>query len=227
MIKFEKVTKKHKNGTIAVSNIDLKVEDGEFIFLTGPTGAGKSTLIRLLIRDLLPTEGSIKVDEFEVEKLPKKKIPHLRRKIGVIFQELKLLTDRTVHENIAIALEVLGNKQDEIKKSVEEILDMVGLKGFEEKFPLQLSGGELRRTAIARAIIKKPKILLADEPTADLDPVASWEIIKIMNEINKTGTTIIMATHNLEVVNSSGKRVITLDKGRILKDQKNGKYETK
>jgi len=227
MIKFNKVTKKFKNGTFGISNINIIVEEGEFVFLTGSTGAGKSTLIRLLIADILPSEGSIKIGDLEVTKLPKRKIPELRRSIGVIFQELKLLTDRTVKENIALSLEILGKNHQEIDKAVVEAIKIVNLEGLEDKFPLQLSGGELQRTAIARALIKKPKIILADEPTADLDPATSWGIIELLNNINKSGTTIIMATHNMEIVNSLGKRVITLDKGKIIKDQKKGKYETK
>jgi len=226
MIKFEKVSKKFNNGTTALSDIDFVIEEKEFVFLTGPSGAGKSTIIRLLIGDYPPSTGSITFLDWEVNKIPKKKLPHLRRKMGIVFQELKLLMDRSVFENVAIALEVLGAKDKEIKEKVKETLEMVGLGDDMDKFPLQLSGGELQRTAIARAIIKKPEILLADEPTADLDPATSWEIIRLLSEINKMGTTVIMATHNLEIVNALGKRVMSLDKGKIIKDEEKGKYKT-
>lgn len=226
MIKFEKVSKKFNNGTTALSEVDFEIKEKEFVFLTGPSGAGKSTIIRLLIGDYLPTSGSVKFLDWEVNKIPPKKLPHMRRKMGIVFQELKLLMDRSVFENVAIALEVLGAKDKEIKEKVKETLEMVGLGDDMEKYPLQLSGGELQRTAIARAIIKKPDILLADEPTADLDPATSWEIIRLLNEINKMGTTVIMATHNLEIVNALGKRVMSLDKGKIIKDEEKGKYNT-
>lgn len=220
MIKFDRVSKKYKNGTIALEDINLTVENNEFLFLTGPSGAGKSTIIRLLMRDLLPSEGNITINDWKVNKIPKVKIPIFRRKIGVVFQELKLLTDRTVFENVALALEVFGKKGKELKSLVKETLEKVGLPGFEDKFPVQLSGGELQRTAIARAIIKNPDILLADEPTAELDPAISQDIINLLTQINDTGTTVIMATHNIEVVKDFGKRAIALDKGKIVSDEK-------
>lgn len=220
MIKFDRVSKKYKNGTVALENINLIVEDKEFLFLTGPSGAGKSTVIRLLMRDLLPSEGNITLNDWKVNKIPKVKIPILRRKIGVVFQELKLLTDRTVFENVALALQVFGKTGKELEGLVKETLQKVGLEGFEDKFPVQLSGGELQRTAIARAIIKNPDLLLADEPTAELDPAISKGIVNLLTQINDTGTTVIMATHNPEVVKHFSKRVITLDKGKIVGDEK-------
>lgn len=227
MITFEKVTKKFKNGTLALSDINLEIADNEFIFLTGPSGAGKSTLIKLLLKDIAPTEGKISLDDWEITKLSPQKIPALRRKIGVVFQELKLLMDRTVYENVALVLEVLGKKEKEIKEEVIKVLDLVGISDLMDKFPLQLSGGELQRTAIARALVRKPKIFLADEPTADLDPATSWEILNILSEINKGGATVVMATHNMDIVNAMVKRVVSLNKGKIVNDQLKGKYKTR
>jgi len=220
MIKFDRVSKKYKNGTTALEDINLVVEDNEFIFLTGPSGAGKSTIIRLLMRELLPSEGNITLNDWKVNKIPKGKIPQLRRKIGTVFQELKLLTDRTIFENVALALQVFGKTGKELENLVKETLQKVGLEGFEDKFPVQLSGGELQRTAIARAIIKNPDLLLADEPTAELDPKISHDIVELLTKINDSGTTVIMATHNIEVVKHFGKRVITLEKGKIVGDEK-------
>lgn len=224
MIKFDKVTKKFPNGTTAVSDISFSVADKEFVFLTGTVGAGKSTLFRLLIREILPSQGIIKFNDWNITKLPSSKIYELRRKIGVIFQELKLLLDRSVAENVSLALEIQGLPEKEIKTRIQNTLELVGLGDAADKFPVQLSGGELQRTAIARAIIKKPEVVLADEPTGNLDPATSWGIIKLLTEINKMGTTVIMATHNQDIVNSMGQRVITLEKGIIIKDEKMGKY---
>ncbi|RJQ36076.1 ATP-binding cassette domain-containing protein [Candidatus Microgenomates bacterium] len=225
MIKLEKVSKKFSTGSSGLSEISLIVEKGEFVFLVGPTGSGKTTIFRLLIRDLLPSEGSITVGDFDIIKLPKQKISYYRKKIGVVFQDLKLLFDRTVLENIVLPLEVVGVKTLEAKKRAEEIMNQVGILDHQDKFPLQLSGGELQRAAIARALVLSPDILLADEPTGNLDPKTSKEIIKLLLEINKNGTTIIMATHNEDIVNQLAKRVVALEKGRILRDEKKGKYE--
>lgn len=226
MIKFENVTKKFPDGTIALSDIDLKIGDKEFLFVIGPSGAGKTTLLRLITRDLTPTSGKIKVDGTDLSKLPGAKIPELRRRIGTIFQDYKLLFDRTVFENVALALEVIGMDEKEIGKEVSKLLGRVGLSGKENFFPQQLSGGELQRTAIARALAPHPEIILADEPTADLDPATAWEIISMLAAINKEGTIVIMATHNAEVVNTLSKRVVILDRGKIVKDEKVGKYVT-
>lgn len=219
MIKFDKVVKKF-GSTSALDNIDLEINDKEFVFLTGPTGAGKTTFFRLLIRDLLPTKGKVFVDDLDLAKLPSHKIPHLRKKIGVIFQDLKLLLDRTIFENIALPLEIIGKKPPEIKKRVEELLSQVDLSGFGTRFPLELSGGELQRVSIARAIATEPQILLADEPTGNLDIGTSWSIMKLLSEINERGTTIIMATHNVDIVATLKKRKIVLDKGKVVKDEK-------
>lgn len=225
MIKLEKVSKTFSLGTSGLTDINLAIEKGEFVFLVGPTGSGKTTLFRLLIRDLLPTEGSIIVGEFDVVKLAHKKIPHFRKKIGIIFQDLKLLIDRTVFENISLPLEVCGIGYLDIKKKVEEVMEQVEIISQKDKFPIQLSGGELQRVAIARALMLSPEVLLADEPTGNLDPKTTEDILELLLEINKKGTTVIMATHSAEIVNNLSKRVITLRKGSLIKDQKKGKYE--
>lgn len=218
MISFEGVTKKFGAGDTALSDISFSVEKGEFIFVVGPTGSGKTTLFRLIIRETLPSQGRIKINEFDVATLPKKKVADLRKKIGVVFQDLKLLMDRTIAENVALPLSVSGVKAEEVKVKVEEILKQVGVLEHSQKFPVQLSGGELQRVAIARALVLGPDILLADEPTGNLDAATSWEIVKLLTDINKKGTTVVMATHNADIVKSLGKRVIELDKGELIKD---------
>jgi cell division transport system ATP-binding protein len=226
MIKFEKVTKRFPDGTIALSDIDFEVKDREFIFIVGPTGAGKTTLLRLITRDLQPTSGDIVVDKINFKKMPTSGIPQLRRKIGTIFQDYKLLVDRTLWENVALTLEVMGRREKEIAEEVGEVLKRVGLSGKENFFPQQLSGGELQRTSVARALVGQPDIILADEPTADLDPATAWGIISLLDQINKAGTTVLMATHNAEIVNTLSRRVLYLDRGKIIKDQDKGKYDT-
>lgn len=225
MIKFEKVTKKFGNGVIAVGEIDLEIPDKEFIFITGPSGAGKTTLLRLLIRDLLPSSGAIFFNEWNLVKLPKKRVPHLRRLVGMVFQDYKLLLDRTIFENVALTLEIAGKKQKEINQKVKETLALVGLEAQTNLFPLQISGGELQRASIARALVCTPEVILADEPTGNLDPETSKEIMDLLEEINKMGTTIIMATHNMSIVDRMKKRVVTLNKGKVVRDVKEGKYE--
>lgn len=224
MIQVNKVSKAFGTGTFGLSEVSLSIEKGEFVFLVGPTGSGKTTLFRLMIRDILPTKGSIIVGEWDIVKLPHHKIPDLRKKIGVIFQDLKLLSDRTIFENTILPLEVIGKKQEEAQKRAEELLDEVGMLAHRDKFPIQLSGGELQRVAIARSLALSPDVLLADEPTGDLDPATSKDIVKLLLSINEKGTTVIMATHNFEVVNKLSKRVIALEKGKIVRDQKKGKY---
>lgn len=224
LISFRNVSKIYGDGTHALDDISFTVSSGEFVFLVGPSGVGKTTILRLLIRHLLPTTGKIHIDEVEVTKLPRSRIPKLRRKVGMIFQDFKILFDKTVAENVAIALEILGNTRGEIDKKVTEVLHLVGLDDKTNYFPIQLSAGELQRAAIARAIVGGPRVLLADEPTGNLDPATSWEILKILNEVNKLGTTIVMATHNVDIVNSMKKRVISMKKGKIIKDEKEGKY---
>lgn len=223
MIKFENVIKKFPDGTVAVNNINFEISDGEFAFLVGPSGSGKTTILRLLIRDLPATCGKITVDEHVLEKISSGKITQLRRKIGCVFQDLKLLFDRSVFENVALSLWVLGRKQAEIKQEVEEKLALVDLVDQKDFFPAQLSGGELQRVAIARALAGNPKYLLADEPTGNVDEANAWKIVKILDKINKAGTTVLMATHNSEIVDTLNKRVIRLEDGHVVSDKK-GKY---
>ncbi len=227
MIKLDKVSKKFGTGVFGLSDITLSVENGEFVFLVGPTGSGKTTIFRLLIRDVLPTEGSITINDWDIVKLPKHKIPHLRKKVGVVFQDLKLLFDRTIFENISLPLEVSGINPNEARKRAEEVLTQVGLFSHKDKFPIQLSGGELQRTAIARALVLSPEILLADEPTGNLDPATSWEIVKLLSDINEKGTTVIMATHNADIVKSLSKRIIELEKGHMVYNNKHKMHEAK
>ncbi len=224
MIDFQNVSKKFPDGTFVLSDINLKISDGEFVFIIGPSGAGKTTVLRLITRDLVLTTGAIFVDGANLTKIKDAKLPEFRRKIGTVFQDYRLLHDRTVFENVALALEILGKTEAEITHEVAEVLKKVGLAGRENYFPVQLSGGELQRTSIARAVIAQPLIVLADEPTADLDPATEWEIISLLDTINKAGKTVIMATHKAEVVNTMGKRVVQLEKGKIVRDLKKGKY---
>jgi cell division transport system ATP-binding protein len=220
MILLNNVSKKFGTGASALSDVTLSVRRGEFVFLVGPTGSGKTTIFRLIIKDMLPTSGDIVVNNLDINKLPKGKLSSFRKKIGVIFQDLKLMSDRTVFENVHLPLDVAGVKQEDAIKIVNEILSQVGLSDHKEKFPLQLSGGELQRVAIARSLVLSPEILLADEPTGNLDNQTSWEIVKILSEINNKGTTVIMATHNEEIVKNLGKRVIRIEKGKVIKDER-------
>lgn len=226
MIKLVKVSKTFPAGTIGLSDVTLLIEKGEFVFLVGPTGSGKTTLFRLLIREVLPSKGSIVVGDLDLIKLPAKKIPNLRRRVGVVFQDLKLLFDRTIFENVSLPLEVVRVKPQEVKKKVEEILSKVGILEHRDKFPIQLSGGELQRAAIARALVLSPEILIADEPTGNLDPKTSLDIVSLLLDINKKGTTVVMATHNVSAVDSFLRRVIALEKGRVVRDVKKGTYGT-
>lgn len=224
MIIFEHVTKKFGQ-TPALDDVSLEIKQGEFVFIVGPSGAGKSTFLRVLTRETFPSSGKILLSHQDITKLKGKDIPNLRRKVGVVFQDFKLLDDRTVFENVALTLEVLGKSDEEIAKMVEHILKLVDIWDKKDLFPRQLSGGEAQRTAIARAVVGKPDILLADEPTGDLDFKTAWGVIQLLNEINSWGTTIVMATHNQEIVNTLKRRVISLKKGQIVKDTKEGKYE--
>lgn len=225
IIKFEDVSKKYSSTITALADIDLEVKSGEFVFLVGPSGAGKSTLLRLLAKEYNPTSGKIIVEDIDITKLKGKGITEYRRKIGFVFQDFKLLDDRTVFENVSLALEVRGFDDNEINKEVERILKLFEIWDRRNLFPNQLSGGEAQRTAIARAMIGKPDLLLADEPTGDLDPETSWGVMQLLNEINSWGTTILMATHNSEIVNTLKRRVVTIKKGKIVRDRKEGKYE--
>ena len=220
MIRFSKVSKQFRTGVFGISEVSFDVEKGEFVFLVGPTGSGKTTIFRLLTRETLPTEGEIVVDNWDVIKLPGGKVPNLRKKIGVVFQDLKLMMDRTIFENIVLPLEVSGIKTLEAIKIVDEIMEKTGIATHKEKFPVQLSGGELQRVAIARALTLSPDILLADEPTGNLDNDTAFEIMKLLSEINEKGTTVIMATHNEDIIKTLSKRKISLNKGRLVGDDK-------
>lgn len=226
MIQFESVTKKYPNGQIALEDINLKIEDGEFVFLVGPSGAGKTSLLRLFTREIWPSAGRILLSEEDILKIPSSKIPYLRRKIGTVFQDFKLLLTRTIFENVAVPLEVVSKSEKEIEETVSSVLEKVGLLEKADMFPAQLSGGEIQRTAIARAIVSKPSVLLADEPTGDLDPKTALSIVKLLEKINdEDKTTIIMASHNSQIVDHFKKRVVFLKNGKIEKDEKEGKYE--
>lgn len=220
MIILENVSKKFGTGVFAISDITFSIEKGEFVFLIGPTGSGKTTIFRLIIREMIPTEGRVVVNDWDLGKLPNRKVSDLRKKIGVVFQDLKLLADRTILENTILPLEVSGVKSREAIRRAEETLSQVGILEHKDKFPIQLSGGELQRAAIARALILSPDILLADEPTGNLDEATSWEIVKLLSDINEKGTTVIMATHSAEIIKKLNKRIVELDKGKILHDKK-------
>ena len=218
MIRLSKVSKQFRTGVFALSDISFSVAKGEFVFLVGPTGSGKTTIFRLLTRESLPTSGEIVVDNWDIVKLPMNKVAHLRKKIGVVFQDLKLLMDRTIFENIILPLEISGINAITAKKIAEEIMEKVGIGPHKDKFPIQLSGGELQRAVIARALTLEPDILLADEPTGNLDQETAMGIVKLLAEFNKKGTTIIMATHNEDIIKKLSKRTISLDKGQLAKD---------
>lgn len=225
VIRFEDVSKKFTANITALENINLEINGGEFVFIVGPSGAGKSTLLKLLSRELLPSEGKIIVDNTDITRIKNSDLPIYRRKVGFVFQDFKLLEDITVFENVALALEVRNFEEAEIRKEVERILKLFEIWERKNLFPNQLSGGEAQRTAIARAMIGKPEILLADEPTGDLDPQTSWGVIQLLNEINSWGTTVIMATHNAEVVNTLKRRVVSIKNGKVTRDKKEGKYD--
>ncbi|MBI4226587.1 ATP-binding cassette domain-containing protein [Candidatus Roizmanbacteria bacterium] len=224
MIKFENVTKKFPLGNLAVDEVSFEIEDKEFIFIVGPSGAGKTTILKLILREFLPTNGTILVDDFDIASRHFDQVEILRRKIGMIFQDFKILFDKNVYENIALSLKVSDLSDDQIKKEVGEALSLVGLAKKEMTFPLQLSAGEIQRVAIARAIAGNRDIILADEPTGNLDPKTTWEVMKIFKKLEGT-KTIIVATHNTDVVNSFQKRVLVLKQGKLSKDQRKGGYE--
>ncbi len=225
MISLKKVSKKFGNIT-ALEDISFDIKKGEFVFLTGPSGAGKTTLIRLLLGEFLPSSGEIRVGEDRVEKIPKRKLYLYRRKIGVVFQDYKLLADKTVEENVALPLQFRNFTPKEIEQKVKKILNQVGLSERHHLFPAQLAGGELQRACLARAIITEPEILLADEPTGNLDPKTALEMVNLFREVNQKGTTVLMATHNKEIVDSFKTRVIELDKGKLVRDEPEGQYHS-
>src|SRR5574344_348158 len=223
-IEIKNCSKIYKNGVTAIADLDLDIKKGEFVFIIGATASGKSTLIKMLYREEKPTKGSVMVGGINVAKLRNGKVYKLRRKIGVVFQDFKLLSKLTVYENVAFALEIFGTPKSEIYEKTIKVLDLVGLKGKAKSYPTELSGGEQQRVAIARAIVNAPKLLICDEPTGNLDEKTSMEIMNVLDEINKLGTTIIMVTHDTDIVNKMKKRVILLDTGRILKDYPEGEY---
>ena len=218
------VTKAYPNGNVALREVDLFVPEGDFVFLVGPSGAGKSTLIKLLIRDELATKGEVVVDGHDLARLGRRNVPKVRRKIGIVFQDFKLLPTKSVWENVAFALEVTGTPRRQIRPAVDRVLALVGLSAQAKQTPAQLSGGEQQRTAIARALVHDPRIIIAGEPTGNLDPLISWEIIQLLLRINELGVTVLMATHNAEVVTALRKRVVALEEGRIIRDEVGGAY---
>lgn len=224
MINFQKVTKVYSPSSIAVSDVSFDVKQGEFVSLVGKSGAGKTTLLKLLLAEERPTKGAVFFEQQDVAKIPAPQLPHLRRKIGTVFQDYKLLHSKTAYENIAYVMEVMGAVDQEIARDVSEVLEIVGLLERSHHYPLQLSGGEKQRVAIARALIHRPEVIVADEPTGNLDPYHTADIIRLLVKINELGTTVILATHNKEVINHLGKRVITLEEGRVVADEERGKF---
>lgn len=224
MIEMQDVWKTYSNGTHALQGIDVKIDKGEFVYVVGPSGAGKSTFIKLMYREEKPTKGTIFLNHFNLNKLKERQIPQVRRSIGVVFQDFKLLPRLTVYENVAFAMEVIEAPKRTIKPRVNKVLDMVKLKHKSKCFPDELSGGEQQRVALARALVNSPSLIIADEPTGNLDPDTSWEIMNYFEKINMHGTTIVMATHNREIVNTMKRRVLAIENGRIVRDEERGEY---
>lgn len=222
MIRFENVSKKYATGVEAVHNANLEIEKGEFVFIIGGSGCGKSTMIKMLLKELEPTTGKIYIDGTDITRIPKNRVPMLRRSMGVVFQDFRLLEDKTVYENVAYAMRVIGASRRAIRKQVPNVLSLVGLLNKANVYPNELSGGEQQRVAVARAIVNKPSMLIADEPTGNLDPGTAWEIMSLLNDINRRGTTVVVATHAEEIVNKMEKRVIAINKGIIYSDKKGG-----
>jgi cell division transport system ATP-binding protein len=218
------VTMRYPNGKIALNEVDLAIPEGDFVFLVGPSGAGKSTLIKLLIRDEIATRGDVVVDGQNVGRMRRRQVPKLRRKIGIVFQDYKLLPTKSVQENVAFALEVTGTPRKLVRPAVERVLALVGLTSQARQIPSQLSGGEQQRTAIARALVHDPRLIIADEPTGNLDPLISWEILQLLLRINELGVTVLMATHNADVVTALRRRVVALEEGRVIRDEVGGAY---
>lgn len=224
MILLDRVSKVYGKEVAALDRLSLHVEQDEFVIIIGSSGAGKSTLLKLLTREEKQSSGKIVIGNIDYDKLKDKEIPYLRRKIGVVFQDFKLLPNKNVFENVAFALEIVGHSNREIKHTVPKVLNVVGLRGKEKRMPAELSGGERQRVSIARAIVRQPKILVADEPTGNLDPRHAWDIIRILEKINRFGTTVLLTTHNQEIVNKLKRRVVTLQDGRIISDKAHGEY---
>lgn len=224
MIDFKNITKVYNNNVLALSNLNVHIDQGEFVFLVGPSGAGKSTFIKMLLKEVDPTAGSVIVAGSDLTKLTRKEVPYYRRKIGVVFQDFRLIQSLNVFDNVAFALRVIGSSEKDIQKKVPAVLSMVGLSKKREALPTELSGGEQQRVSIARAIVNSPSLLIADEPTGNLDPETSLEIMDILSDISRAGTTIVMATHARDIVDSMKKRVIAIEKGVIARDEERGKY---
>ena len=225
MIELTNVTKQYPNGIKALDNITLRIEQGEFVYLVGPSGSGKSTFMKLLYREEVPTKGRVQVGKYQMPKMKDKEVPFLRRYVGVVFQDFKLLPKLTVYENVAYAMEVTGKKSKDIKRRVNEVLEQVGLRTKVNQLPEELSGGEQQRVAIARAVVNKPAILIADEPTGNLDPETALGILKLLEDINNLGTTVIMGTHNETFVNDYRHRVLELNRGHLVRDDYKGEYD--
>lgn len=225
MLKMENVTKVYENGAVGLRDFNLHIERGEFVFVVGSSGSGKSTFIRLLLKEVEPTDGNIIINGTDITKIKRRQIPYLRRKIGVVFQDFRLLPSKTVYENVAFAMQVVETNPKIIRRNVPQILAMVGLAKKINAYPNQLSGGEQQRVALARAIINRPPILLADEPTGNLDPDTAWEIMDLIEEINRNGTTVVISTHAKDIVDKMQKRVVTINKGVVLRDVKGGGYD--
>ena len=224
MLRMTNISKVYQNGSVALEDVNIHIEPGEFVFIVGPSGAGKSTFFKMLFREIQPTSGIIEVNGINILELTDKEIPYYRRQLGIIFQDYRLLPDITVYENVAFAMQVIETPHRKIKRRVMNVLDLVGLRSRANAYPNELSGGEQQRIAIARAIVNNPALVIADEPTGNLDPDTSWEIMSIFKEINDNGTTIVMATHAKEIVDAMAKRVIAIEKGHIVRDEMNGGY---
>ena len=218
MIEFSEVTKSYSVGTHALKGIDLQIEDGEFVFLVGPSGSGKSTIIKLITGELRPTSGAVHVNGYSLERIRKREVPYLRRTVGVVFQDFRLIETKTVYDNVAFAMRVIGAREQEIKERVPYVLELVGLENKSRRHPNELSGGEQQRLAIARALVNNPSTIIADEPTGNLDPARSMEIMSLLQEINNLGTTVLVVTHEMELVQRFAKRVIVLDDGLVVSD---------
>lgn len=224
MLEMVEVSKIYPGGSVALQDINVRIEQGEFVFIVGPSGAGKSTFFKMLFREVLPSSGKVIVNGHDLVKMTDKEIPYFRRQLGIVFQDYRLLPDRTVYDNVAFAMQVIETPYRKIKRRVNDVLDLVGLRKRAHAYPTELSGGEQQRIAIARAIVNDPILLIADEPTGNLDPETSWEIMDIFREVNKSGTTIVMATHDREIVDEMEKRVIAIEHGHIVRDDAKGVY---
>ena len=224
MIKFKEVYKTYENGTKAIRGINLDIDDGEFVFLVGPSGSGKSTLIKLITGEICATSGLVEVNGFDMTAIKRRQMPKLRRTLGVVFQDFRLIDKKTILENVAFAMRVVGAPSKEIKARVEYVLELVGLAGHSDSYPLELSGGEQQRVAIARALVNNPSVIIADEPTGNIDPARSLEIMRLLEQINELGTTVLVVTHEKELVNRFAKRVVVIDSGRLIGDGVSGYY---